>query len=433
MRNLSFCFLLLTIVLLPFYIVRFSITSVPVTLLEMSILATFIIWVIEKTYSCLSSQSSLSCARVHASTYLKGFLPSRWWYLWIGLFLLAATISVFVSSELRQALGVYKAYFLEPLLLFVVILDTVKGWRKWLLVLDSLALSGGVVATLCLTQKLFAWPNFASAELAQHRSSAMFNSANDVGLFLAPISFLVLAFALYDFPRNKKWGFIRLLYVFIYWLAIAFSASRGAAVGLGVALVIGLIVYWLVKNTSQLWRYGKLLIVWSIVIYIVLTSVYMGILNHPPRVLNPYARSGFTTFTVRQCTWQGTVAMLKTTPVFGAGLSGFTDLYLKHYTCDAEPLVYPHNQLLTVWSEIGLLGCVSLFGLIALYLFNCQIWLRNKEVYIFGIAGIMVIIYWLSHGVVDVPYFKNDLSCLWWIVFGLFTVRASNWQQSVKA
>ena len=32
----------------------------------------------------------------------------------------------------------------------------------------------------------------------------------------------------------------------------------------------------------------------------------------------------------------------------------------------------------------------------------------------------------LVHGLVDVPYFKNDLSVSWWILFGLSIVLLKN-------
>ncbi len=111
--------------------------------------------------------------------------------------------------------------------------------------------------------------------------------------------------------------------------------------------------------------------------------------------------------------------MLLDRPVFGAGLSGFKELYSQQYfTCDAEPLEYPHNWVLDFWTETGLLGLVAFLWILWRYfrIINCyMVKLLNG----WGVAFAAAMVYWLIHGLVDVPYFKNDLSLEFFVIVGL--------------
>ena len=108
---------------------------------------------------------------------------------------------------------------------------------------------------------------------------------------------------------------------------------------------------------------------------------------------------------VRLVMWDETVAMLRSRPIFGAGLGAFPVMIAPYHVATwMEVFQYPHNILLNLWSETGLLGLIA-FGLI---LFTW--WRRGRTLALPMIAAILV------HGIVDVPYFKNDLAVLFWIL-----------------
>ena len=81
-----------------------------------------------------------------------------------------------------------------------------------------------------------------------------------------------------------------------------------------------------------------------------------------------------------------------------------------------EIYMYPHNIILNFWSEIGLLGVFAVVVLLLKLLMNY--WRvkssENRNMYLILLAVFAVV---LVHGIVDVPYFKNDLSLLWWLFF----------------
>ena len=92
------CFFILAT--LPLYLIRFQIGPVPLTVLELMLLLVILIWLIrDKGYKQLT----------------RNFLVP------IVIILFAATISVFVAPDKIAALGIWKSYFIEPILFFYLL------------------------------------------------------------------------------------------------------------------------------------------------------------------------------------------------------------------------------------------------------------------------------------------------------------------------
>jgi O-antigen ligase len=95
--------------------------------------------------------------------------------------------------------------------------------------------------------------------------------------------------------------------------------------------------------------------------------------------------------------------------------------------------MYPHNIFLNFWSELGILGALLFCWIIAKFLWQSSrfFWTQkdNPERYIaLGLMTSMIVI--VIHGLVDVPYFKNDLSVLFWISIAL--IGSLNLKQNEK-
>src|SRR5207244_11422561 len=97
--------------LTPAYTIRWHVGFYPTTLLEAAILVTIVVFIVE----------SLPRRPIVRRT---GFdIP-------ILLFILAGAISVVASSDHRAALGLYRAYFLEPAAFFYVLVAVVTTPRR---------------------------------------------------------------------------------------------------------------------------------------------------------------------------------------------------------------------------------------------------------------------------------------------------------------
>ena len=72
----------------------------------------------------------------------------------------------------------------------------------------------------------------------------------------------------------------------------------------------------------------------------------------------------------------------------------------------------PHNLFLTIWLNLGLIGLVAFVWLMVLF-FRCQ----KPSVISYQLSAVMITI--IAQGLVDSPYWKNDLAMMFWIFLSL--------------
>ncbi|MBU1110278.1 O-antigen ligase family protein [Patescibacteria group bacterium] len=407
-----------TIFLSPLYIIRWSYWGLPTTLLEHLIGLTVLIWLVFRMGKGKSFSDS-------AETGLNPFQG-------LTLFLLlACIISLFKTPDLRAGLGIFKAYFIEPIIFFYVLTDCLKrGIIKRKEIIWALTCAALWLSLIGISQILFKWPVFAIHEATGGRAHATFNSGNALALYIGPIIALLLALEIGAAPskgpplcavrssaKNRKIirkgkprifeGLVLILITFV----LILTKSTGGLVGLGVSIAF------LVSARFLSLKLLRKLIITGAMLYLISHFVLLSIIPKlTPQVANPWVRPGGTGLT-RLCVWEGTVNLLKDNPMLGAGLSGFKELYsTQYYTCDAEPLEYPHNFVLNFWTETGILGLTAIIGIIALVFYR-ELKKGNKSKINWGILA--ALIYCLAHGLVDVPYFKNDLALVFWVIIAL--------------
>jgi len=379
----------LFILLLPSYFIRFNIGPLPTTILELSFGAVFLVWLIRYFKKDWEE--------------IKIFFKRNQFFTWcLVLFLISSVVGIFISSQIIKSLGIWRAYFLEPILFFILLIGRHKEFKKddliWCLSLSTISVS--VVAVL---QKLSGEPILTSLVKAdlQGRATSFFTSPNAVGLYVAPILPLIL-YGFTDKSKSKYYWLILTLAV----LAIAVSLSKGAVAALVVACVLSVFLFGYKKI-------GSALLVASFIAIILFSSIHQNLLFQNRSGQNRLALWGYTkNFLLKD----------KKNFIFGAGISQFFIKIQKPVNNfkKIEPLIYPHNLLLNFWSEIGILGMLSFLGFYISGLKKSRdIFIENK---FFGIALLSVLVVFMVHGLVDVPYFKNDLSFLWWILLAIIII-----------
>ena len=121
--------------------------------------------------------------------------------------------------------------------------------------------------------------------------------------------------------------------------------------------------------------------------------------------------------------WTAAVKLLEHRPILGAGLSGFQDRVAPYYARaqTSANFIDPHNIVLNFWVEMGLLGLIAIVWIfIAVFRVAWRGWRRGDadwRPYHLGVLLAMVAV--IVHGMVDVPYFKNDLSLEFWTLIGV--------------
>lgn len=385
-----------TLALLPTYLVRSSLFGIPFTLLEVLILATFAGWAWRKRN-----------AGAAPANYL---LPPEPYRRPAILVLLAATAGVFVSADTLAAAGLWKAYFLEPILLFAVLADVAKKNQGRESLLRGLALGTLPISLLAIVQKL---NGFAIAEPswipeATRRVTSAFTSPNAVGLLLGPIVFILAGHALGRIKEAApKAGTVGCLAAVALALgAMAFTVSHGTYLGLAAGAA------WLlwqlpVQKKAKLVARVLLGLAGSLAVAYALTSPAA---RQVATLADPAGQG-------RLALWGVAVDHLTSSPAnfaLGAGLFGFPAIHeAARDPLVQEALLYPHNIFLNFWMELGLLGLAGFTWLFVVFFKkNSRAdWLQLGV----GAAAIALLV----HGLVDVPYFKNDLAVLAWLTLAL--------------
>ena len=376
------------------YVLRGKFLGLPFTTLELALVALVVVYVIEK---------------VRSGERFPG--PRAVPYSWpVLLLLVAATISVFVSPDKKAAAGIWKAYFLEPALGFYVIADVLRSRADLGKLLEAFFVGGVVVAVL--NEVGFAIAVTAHRpHLVEAPVVVLFNTPNATGLFLAPLMAAAAALVFFGDAVERARGAI---FVLIAAPALAFSFSRGAWLGLGVALVM---VAMLHRRRVQ-----SLAVLGVAAVAALLVPAVRKRVAHEFNPTDPY-----NSVNTRTSLWKATIQMMQhgTRPLLGNGLSGFKAAItpFKDVSGYNEDLIYPHNTFLTFWTETGLLGVIA-FAWITLdaarHSFRAIRAHTGQHAYHVAFAAAALTI--LVHGQLDVPYFKNDLA---WMTLALLGMHAA--------
>ena len=383
------------VITLPSYLIRFKIGFIPFTLLEAQILLLFLIWFIHNF-----NYKKWPLIRVK-------FKNTKFYWL-AFLWLVAATIATIYSPDLRSAAGIWKAYFVEPILFFLVTIFTLKK-EDLKLIYWALGASALLVSIFAIYQKFtgFLVPYQYWYLGEGERVTSLFNSPNALGLYLGPIIVFYVAWIfekIDTWSRSKISFFIKLLVIITGVLAIIFARSEGAL--LAVLLSSLIVLFWTNK-----WSRRVVVLVLLISIVLVLVSPTIPSKIQEKIYLQDWSGQ------VRKDMWQESWVMIKDNWLGGAGLAGyqkvFPDYHQKNYF---EVFPYPHNFVLNFWSELGLFGLIVFLLIVIRYFWlNMACWLKSifKSKVCLGLLGVMLVI--LIHGLVDNPYFKNDLSVMFWL------------------
>lgn len=396
---------------LPTYLIRFSVVGVPMTLLEGMIVILFMIWLIKEKVSLnpLVWLKNIKAGKLNneANNAVPKILR-----LPIILLLIASTIAVFVSPDFNSAAGIWKAYFIEPLIFLLIFVYNVKTTGELKNVIRCLGVTALAIGIFAVIQKLtgaLIFNPFWAAEETR-RITTFFGYPNANALFLVPIVFLTIG----NFLNDKKLllKLFNLAVIVLSVLTIIWTGSTGALVGLAAGLIALLLTY---KKT-------RLFILLSGIAVILICSFTPAIQNKINQSLYLASQTKLplvpSDLAIRTQQWRETLAMLADRPLTGAGLSGYQVAVAPyHVNQHIEIYLYPHNFFLNFWTETGLLGLIAMIWLLfAFFKLAC------KQPGLLTFTAISAMIALLVYGLVDVPYFKNDLAIIFWLIVGIMVV-----------
>ena len=366
--------------------------------------------------------------------------------------MIIAFVSAGVAGFSNASLGILKAYFIEPIMFFIVFINIFKFKENRENIFNALAISAFVVSMVAIYQQ--ATGNLLPLEWQNSgRVTSIFTYPNAVGLYIAPIIFLLFGWLVSNiqYPILKKLDIkywilniaMPLLTIVLSVTSVFFAHSQGAMIGLAAAFGVFGVLY----NFKT--RVATIIIAAAALVALSLNPLLFTKLESKIMLRDLDGQ-------IRQELWKETKKMLADGHfIFGAGLANYQKTiapyhqegifvwdyndpnFLEKLRASAEfraahwqPLeiyLYPHNIILNFWSELGFMGMLLFIWIIVKYFYigitllsSAKKNVTRHSSLVIGLLCAMVVI--VVHGLVDVPYFKNDLAVLFWVLIGMMGV-----------
>lgn len=365
---------------------------------------------------------------------------------------LIATFSLFTVADqahLRESLREYRTIVVEPILYFFLARHWLRARGLRQLAIGAFVGGATMVGLLALGQ-VATGQGIVVAE-GVRRALGTYRHPNALALYLERVA--AFNVALVFLARAPRRSFALLATLPVLGAAIMFTFSRGAFVGLAVALAaLGVFVIGQrreraaatpgrrgqrteVKATAA---GGAMPFLAAVAAVAILAAGVAGL---------TLVRADSDSLGLRQLIWRATLAMIRDHPAFGVGLDQFVSQYAPRYiraaAWDERFTSHPHNLFLDFWVRLGIMGLAWVtwtLGSLATRL--ARAWQPPVEkrtgkagrvavaaaqpadtaaddsrriVVAAGVACIAALV----HGLLDNFYFLIDLAFVWWLLLAL--------------
>ena len=252
--------------------------------------------------------------------------------------------------------------------LLVAIFRDEKSWRKMFIVLvgvAALVIGYGLAGALNIG-------NFIGSNLCLRFSGSLGNAAY-TGTYLIFAIFYAAYLAVEEKIKFKRLFFIGLSALFFIFLL--FTQTRGALLGLGVAVIAGLCYLFFSLPKGKI-KKAVLLLVVLLVVSGGLAIKYRRSINIMPfcssevgggnRILD--VNFGTETFQTRLLLWKESIEAFKERPILGWGPENFTVAFEKYYQPQFTTWYdRAHNIFFDYLVMTGMLGLISFLGIFIVY------------------------------------------------------------------
>jgi len=381
-----------TLTAAPLYLLKFSFFEIPFNLLEMLLILNIAIWILE-----IKKQSSKK---------ISSTLP---WQIIIsiGLILFGTIISIATNNAAIAGLGILKSWFVLPLIFAYITYDTTENINELNHSLLSIYFSTSLVSIIAMTYKALSFVTY------DDRLSAFYSSPNYLALYLAPGILLGCYFLRIAFIKNLSLIIKLLIVLSLVISLIVFYCTYSYAGWL--AIILSLVI------TAFIYFPRKQFLMSFVCLSFLFLTIFFSQVNSQ-KFSNLLHFSERSSLSSRIMIWKASEKMLAKNYVFGIGPGNFQAKYLALQPSFPPYLEWavpqPHNLFLAFWLQTGLFGLIGFLFLISFIFFQLT---RTNHADVFLRA--LLFSFFLSvlfYGIIDTPFWKNDLAFIFWSVVGIF-------------
>lgn len=389
----------LTLFFTPLYLVRFNILNLPTNFSELLIIITILVWIRENKTNSISKIK-------------KFFITYKFFSLTIFLILIGLFMSSFLNNNLLKELGIIKSWFILPIFFGFIIFDKTKNssiFNKTLSTIYYSLLSISIVSIFYLIFSNLTYDN---------RLRAFYLSPNHLAMIIS----LGAIIGVWQIAQNKNNYLYELIKLSPILIALFFTRSY---ISWAALLIIFSFIIFFIQNKSK-----KFLFISTLLI---ISFLFFSQENNSAKFKSLINFSERSSLNSRIIIWKSAQKILSNNWVWGIGPGNFQEKYLAYQQYFPPYLEWavpqPHNLILAFWLQTGLLGLLGFLFLIFFWFLKIiKILIYHKDLNQKKIALVIfsIIFYNLIIGLVDTPYWKNDLSLLFWATFFLGLTLSTN-------
>ncbi len=327
--------------------------------------------------------------------------------------LLGVIASTLANDNWKSGFGILKGWFILPILFSFAIYAVIKSEESIEKLFASICYSIAIVSLIALVYKMQKITTYDG------RLSAFYLSPNHLAMYLScgiffPFYFFVKGILQKNILKTTLSTTILLLVI----LSLFFTFSYGAWIAVSLALAFTVIIF------------SKRKFLFSL--FLVLIVAFAFLLQFDSEKFEALRNfSERSSLASRMMIWKTSLLMLKQSPILGIGPGNFQNTYLslqKFFPPYLEWAVpQPHNIFLAFWLQSGIIGFAGFF-LIVFHAIKNLLKIKGMD-FSLHIPLVGFFFYTLLHGLVDTPFWKNDLAFLFWL--NLF-LAAAIWKIATK-
>lgn len=379
----TFCFLdgiiVLIILSLPFYGIRFIFFDIPINSTEILVIGAFVLMTISGTFSSLQ------------------FKREKWLIIGAILMCFGVFIATITGNDMRIGLGVVKGWFVFPMLLGLIIWTRSVQWCSaihiylWTYFISAIAVS------------IIALYYYFSGNLTYDgRLQGFYGSPNYLALYITPAFFFVLFLKDLGFQWRVGISGGLLILVSVLFLTNSFSAW------IAIAATLIVTIFTIAKKKA----------LFIVVLMISISIIGLSQINSQ-KVADLRIMPERSSIASRIMIWESAIMIGRDHALFGITPNTFQQQYIAYQQYFPPYLEWavpqPHNLYLAFWLQSGVVGLSGF--LIVLWWFYDRMYpfIKKNALVAFLVACVTSILF---YGLMDTPYWKNDLAFLFWLLIG---------------
>ena len=372
--------IVIIIFMLPFYGVRISFLGIPTNIIEILTICAVIISIFFGTIQ---------------SSHLK-----REKQLLFGAFLmcLGVFIATIYGDQIRTGFGVLKGWFIIPILFALVV------WMRGIKDRSTLTIYLWIYFASAISVSLIALSYYVSGDVTYDgRLRGFYASPNYLALYISSAVFFIF----YLKELNSRWRVVVISGIVIVVGALYLTNSFGAWIA-----IIGssIIMLFLMKSKHKYYFFTVLFIGIALITLQINGQKIKDLRTVPER----------SSVASRIMIWESALMIGQDHLVFGITPNTFQEQYLRYQEYFPPYLEWavpqPHNLYLAFWLESGIIGLSGFLMIIWWFYRQMLLFSKKNATAAFLVASMTSI---LLYGLVDTPYWKNDLAFLFLLLIGI--------------